>query len=307
MNVTNSKAVEFLLARGNLPILYWLKRDILEVPAERELKNLEKYAARIRILETQNSNGSWCKKRPVAQPCWEKTYNIIETLKNLQRLYDYGGTLELDGIRRAVDFLFSTQTRAGDFRGIYPNDYSPSYQALALEILCRFGLDKDRRIQRGFRWILKNRQENGGWGSPSQRFAAKSRSFSRLVTGMVLRALAESPTWRRKKEGLKAGELMLGHFFTLAKVPDAEEVSSWEKMSYPYWSADILSSLDALSKLGFQADDHANIGKALDWLLGQQNKFGFWESGNKKASSEDHLWVTLAVLKVLKRFGVLEG
>jgi hypothetical protein len=65
--------------------------------------------------------------------------------------------------------------------------------------------------------------------------------------------------------------------------------------------------LDALSKLGFQADDHENIRRALDWLLRRQNKYGFWESGNKKASFEDHLWVTLAVLKVLKRFGALQG
>lgn len=307
MNVNNSKAVEFLLARGNLPILYWLKRDILEVPVERELKNLEKFAARIRILETQNPNGSWCKKRPATQPCWEKTYNIIETLKNLQRLYDFGGTSELEGVRKAVNFLFSTQTKAGDFRGIYPNDYSPSYQALALEILCRLSLDKDRRVQKGFRWILKNRQENGGWGSPSRQFAVRSRSFSRLVTGMVLRALAESPSWRKRKEGLTAGQLLLTHFFRPDQVEDTQETSEWEKMSYPYWSADILSSLDALSKLGFQADDHENIRRALDWLLRRQNKYGFWESGNKKASFEDHLWVTLAVLKVLKRFGALQG
>ena len=30
MKTKTSKAIEFLLARGNLPILYWLKKDILE-------------------------------------------------------------------------------------------------------------------------------------------------------------------------------------------------------------------------------------------------------------------------------------
>ena len=49
MKFNINKAIEFLLARGNLPILYWLKKDILEVPVDREYKNLKKYATRIRI------------------------------------------------------------------------------------------------------------------------------------------------------------------------------------------------------------------------------------------------------------------
>ena len=42
MRTRTNKAIEFLLARGNLPILYWLKKDILEVPVDREFKNLKK-------------------------------------------------------------------------------------------------------------------------------------------------------------------------------------------------------------------------------------------------------------------------
>ena len=35
MQFNTNKAIEFLLARGNLPILYWLKMDILVVPVDR--------------------------------------------------------------------------------------------------------------------------------------------------------------------------------------------------------------------------------------------------------------------------------
>ena len=89
MKANINKAIEFLLARGNLPILYWLKKDILEVPVDREYKNLQKYAARIRILEGQRSNGGWCRKKYEGHPRWEKTYYIVETLRNAFKLFIY--------------------------------------------------------------------------------------------------------------------------------------------------------------------------------------------------------------------------
>jgi len=49
-----------------------------------------------------------------------------------------------------------------------------------------------------------------------------------------------------------------------------------------------------------------NVQNGLDWMLKKQNKQGYWEAGNKKSTIEDHLWVTFAVLRVLKRFGLLD-
>ena len=140
MPFKTNKAIEFLLARGNLPILYWLKKDILEVPVDREYKNLQKFAARIRILEAQNPNGGWCKKKYEGHPRWEKTYYIVDTLRNIFQLRDYGCVIEDEGVQKAVDFLFSTQTNEGDFRGAFLNEYAPTYHSLTLEILCLFGL-----------------------------------------------------------------------------------------------------------------------------------------------------------------------
>ncbi len=326
MKFNLNSAIEFLLARGNLPILYWLKKDILEVPADRELKNLQKFASRIRILKGQKNNGGWCKKKYEGHPRWEKTYYIVETLKNLFKLYNYGCSLEEEEIQKAVDFLFSTQSKEGDFRGAYLNEYSPTYHALTLEILCLYGLDKDKRTQKGFRWILRNRQEDGGWVIPYRtieheqlknryNFRAqlklepiktdRSRPFSHLVTGMVLRALAGSSTWKKGKEAWKAGELVLSRFFKEDGYDDRRLSSCWEEITYPFWATDILSSLDSLSKIGFPAEDE-RIQRGLEWLMKKQIRQGYWESGNKKSTLEDHLWVTFAVLRVLKRFGLFD-
>ena len=147
MKVNPNKAIEFLLARGNLPILYWLKKDILEVPVDREFKNLQKFASRIRILKSQKSNGGWCKRKYEGHPRWEKTYYIVDTLKNMFKLYNFGCILKDEGVKKAIKFVFSTQSKAGDFRGAYLNEYAPTYHALSLEVLCLYGLGKDDKIQ----------------------------------------------------------------------------------------------------------------------------------------------------------------
>jgi prenyltransferase beta subunit len=321
-----NNAIEFLLARGNLPILYWLKKEILDVPTDREYKNLQKFASRIRILKAQKSNGGWCKRKYEGHPRWEKTYYIVETLRNLFRLYDYACSLEEPGIQKAISFLFSTQSKEGDFRGAYLNEYSPTYHALTLEILCLYGMESDKKTLKGFRWIISNRQQDGGWVIPyrtiDQRqlknrynFKAqlklepvkpdKSRPFSHLVTGMVLRALAASPSWRKSKEAKKAGELMLSRLFKEDEYEDRRLSSFWEEISYPFWATDILSCLDSLSKVGFSIEDE-RIQRGIEWLMKKQTKQGYWEAGNRKSSLEDHLWVTFAVLRVLKRFGLIE-
>jgi len=326
MKFNTNKAIEFLLARGNLPILYWLKKDILEVPVDREYKNLQKFAARIRILRSQKPNGGWSKKRYEGHPRWEKTYYIVDTLQNGAWLHNFGCTPKDKGIQKAIKFLFSTQSKEGDFRGAYLNEYAPTYHALILELLCMFGKDEDHRVQKGFRWFVRNKQEDGGWVIPYRTIDKdelrkrynleaqmklnpvkpdKSRPFSHLVTGMVLRAFAASPTWRKSKDAKKAGELIMKRFFKPDAYEDRVLASFWEEITSPYWATDILSCLDSLSKIGFSPEEE-EIHKALEWLQKRQSPQGYWKSGIKKSTLENHLWVTLAVLGVIKRFGFLD-
>jgi len=326
MNFNANKPIEFLLARGSLPILYWLKKDILEVPVDRERKNLKKYALRIRILENQKPNGGWCKKKYCGPPEWEKTYYIIDTLRNVFKLYHYGCTLEDEGIQKAIDFLFSTQTEEGDFRGAYLNEYAPTYHALTLELLCLFDLHKDKRTQKGFQWLIKNRQKDGGWVIPcrtiekeelKKRYTPKAqlklkpikpdytKKSSLLVTGMVLRALAACPQWRKSSEAWDAGEFLIRGFFKADGYDNRYNSMFWEEITYPFWATNILSSLDSVSKIGFSVENE-NIQNALKWVQGRQNSHGFWQAGFEKSTLEDQLWVTFAVLKMLKQFGLLE-
>ena len=318
------RAVEFILAHGTLPVLFWLKKDILLVPADRESRNLEKYGVRIRILESQRPDGSWTSKKRDPHSGAEPADPRAETVKNIGRLYDYGCTLEQEEVRRGISCIFSTQKREGDFRGLPSGEYSPIFHALALEQLCRFGLDDDPRVQKGFLWIQKCRQNDGGWAIPLRTISAvklrkqmssshclekrpfqpnKKQPCSHLVTGFMLRALAQSLRWRKSAQARRAGELVVSRFFSDDAYDDRRSCRYWEEMAYPFWATNILSALDALSKIGFRPNQ-GRILRALDWLLRRQNNEGSWESAGTKPSLEDHLWVTLAVLRVLKQFNL---
>jgi hypothetical protein len=320
-----AKAAEFLLARGSLPVLYWFKKDVLAVPVEREGKNLEKYVGRIRVLESQAGDGSWIGPSSRFRRGEDKTDRLIETLKNLFRLHDFGCTNEEPVVRKAISFLFACQTREGDFRAASINEYTPGFHALTLEIFCRYGLDADPRVQKGFRWILHHRQKDKGWAIPcrtlSPREAEKrvraesagkvgplqsniSKPSSHFITGLALRALAESPTWRTSPEFRAVADLLVRRFFQDDRYEDRRDASHWEELSYPFWSTNILSVLDALATAG-ATGKKPQVQAALDWLIGRQGPSGCWEVRSRKAVFEDHLWVTYAVLRVLKRFGLV--
>jgi len=321
------RSVEFLLARGNLPILYWLKKDILGVSVDWETKNLCKFGVRVRILDTQQESGSRLKDSGKADGVENRPKYLAQTLKDAAKLYDYGCGLDNDKVQKLVGALFSSQTAEGDFRATAYHEYSPGYHALTLELLCKYGLDRDARIQKGFAWVLKNRQKDGGWAIPcltmsrdevarryDQRSPGKkkpfrpdkSKPFSHFITGMVLRALAESSTWRMSRECRKAGELVVSRFFRDDRYADRKSASNWEELTYPFWTTNILSSLDSISKIGLKADE-PGISQGLAWLLSKQNSQGFWESNTQKAVLEDHLWLTFAALRVFKRFGLFHS
>jgi prenyltransferase beta subunit len=306
------RAVEFLLARGTLPVLYWLKKDILAVPVERESRNLEKFAERIRIQESQNPDGSWSKKKRAAPAPSELENCLFETIRSVFKLYDFGCEGDEEAIRKAVGFVFSTQKLDGVFQGPDWPEQSPITHALALELLCRLGQGADKRVQKGFRWLIRKQQEDGGWSAPGananvqdckRRGKGLSQSSFR-VTGVVLRAMAESPHWQRSRETRRAGEFLLSRFYPDKAGGKTRGSSCWEELTYPFWATNLLSGLDVLSRIGFKPDK-GRIPQALDWLMRRQLVAGYWESKPEKPSLEDHLWVTLSVLRILKTFEVI--
>jgi len=307
-----------ILAAGNPALEYFARRDLLaeEVGSPKRLWQLTEG---LKIVRSQQEDGAWRypgggkeKYRPT------EDYNQLETYRRLGELVEkYAATRSHPAVHKAAQFLFSRQSVEGDFRGIYGNLYSPNYSAAIMELLIKAGYGADERIEKAFRWLLSIRQSDGGWAIPLATVGAKwdvptmggptlqpdrSRPFSHMVTGVVLRAFAAHPEYRKSKEAAVAGGLLASRFFQRDPHPGRNTPEFWTKFCYPFWFTDLLSSLDSLSLIGCEAAQ-AQIRRGLDWFIERQQKDGIWKqvllrSGKDKQTS---LWVGLAICCVLKR------
>jgi len=187
-------------------------------------------------------------------------------------------------------------------------------------LLIKAGYVEDPRIAKALAWLLAMRQRDGGWaipvrtiGLPFQEFVDftlhpeplardRSKPSSHLVTGMLLRAFAAHPAWLKAIEVQRAGELLASRLYKRDTYADRGEVSYWERVSFPFWFTDIVSSLDALSLLGFGPEIPA-ISAGLARMREIQRADGTFAFKLLRAKDKDlPWWICLAVCRILKRW-----
>ncbi len=307
-----------LLTSKNQAIRYFAHRDLLGEKAE-SAECLWQLPSAQGLLHRQQPDGSW--KYPgegKAHLRAQEDYDQIETYRVCGELVEkYGMDKRHLAIQKADSYLFSRQTRDGDFRGIYGTQYTPNYSAAIMELLIKAGYYADMHIENGFQWLLSIRQNDGGWAIPLRTIAIKlntgilkkkvvepnrAKPFSHLVTGVVLRAFAAHEKYRCSEAAKTAGELLASRFFEKDTYPDRQSAEFWLKFSYPFWFTDLLSSLDSLSLVGFTVDN-PQIARALEWFRMRQRENGEWKLTLLR--NKDRylgLWISLAICRVFKRF-----
>jgi hypothetical protein len=130
----------------------------------------------------------------------------------------------------------------------------------------------------------------------------RTKPFSHLITGMVLRAFAAHPTYRKTLEARHAGDLLASRMFKSDKYPDRGTPSYWTSSSYPFWFTDLVTTLDSLALLGFSAND-PRIRNALNWFNHHQNKNGLFDIKLLRGKDKDlPYWISLAICRIFKRF-----
>lgn len=319
LNQLKYDPIPTLLSAENPALVYFTKRDLLDEKVL-SIKTIWELSQVTKILRRQQRNGRW--KYPTKRETMQHEYDKLETFRQVGILVEmYGLTRKHPAIPKAAEFLFTFQTKDGDFRGIYGNQYSPNYSAKIVESLIKAGYEKDRRVKKCLDWLLTMRQDDGGWVIPvrtrlktlGDMYATKetlepdrSRPFSHLATDMILRAFAAHPDCRDLVDIRQAGELLKSRFFKPDKYPDHREAKCWTKFQFPFWWSHLVSALDSLGKIGFSKND-TDIKKGLDWFIKNQEKNGLWPTGygsdkNPNRRNVVPYWIGLAICRMLRLY-----
>jgi hypothetical protein len=316
-----------LLASGNEALRYFARRDLLGEAAGPVNPIWELPEAR-KILKKQLPDGSF------AFPAGKNRFPaidrpLIETWRQFRFLIEvYGMTKEHPPAERAAEFIFSRQTGEGDFRGFIADQYATYYTGAILSLLIQAGYPEDPRAEKGMRWLLGMRQDDGGWTIPilTHPFNGKemyrltsshmdpvqpdrAKPFSHNWTGMVLRAFAAHPRYRKSKEAKAAAGLLADRFFQPDVYTSYQSADYWIRFQYPFWWNNLVAALDSVTRIGLGADDQ-RIGRALRWLIDHQEKDGLWRETYAKPRAmgketpkmrEARGWISLAVCRVFRR------
>ena len=320
--------IKSLLQSGNAAIRYFTERDLLDNNAG-PIETIWNLPDVQKILKKQKPDGSWNLGKKEINP--GQHYRLTETWKQLRFLIDqYEMNKSHNAIQKACEYIFSCQSREGDIRGILANQYAPYYTGAILYLLIKAGYRNDKRVDKGIRWLLDMRQNDGGWviGSPGmisrtwkeicvltskwtpgpKKDFDKSKPFSAAGTGMAIRALAVHPEYRHSEEAKRAALLLKSKFLKKDNWSWYQHPDNWIRFQFPYWWNHLVSALDMVSLIGISKED-PDVQTALQWFIEHQEKSGLWKLSyskihkvsKKEKSSETRLWITLCICRIFKR------
>jgi len=179
--------------------------------------------------------------------------------------------------------------------------------------LFRLGYKEDSRIKKAVQWLINVQNSDGGWLCPYWRAHIKDKHSCFIGTIATLEAFSEIPEKQRTDEMKRcieaSAQFFLMHRLYKADHHNFEVINSyWLNFNFPVFWYDILRGLLVLTKLGYASD--GRIQDAADVLIKKQADGGRWNldktpGGRMHASlgkiGEPNKWVTLNVLRVLKR------
>jgi hypothetical protein len=316
--------VPILLREGSKALVARVRRDLIDDDEAPKAEEVLTYPEVKAFLRKQEKNGAFPPKPPEKTLGPPKFARAVATVRALERMADFGLRKTEAPVSRAADLLLESQDKDGGIGDLALGETPESraravalhFQGWALSVLCRAGYDDDPRIERGFRYLLGNRQADGGWAWRGVRTDSAARPSSHLVTGMALRAFASSPSRRTSREARRAAELLATRFLQPDRYPDRKAPAYWEQIGEPRFWTDVLDALDGVTAVGL-GKENSGVRTAEAYVRGRQNPDGLWYPGapakpdaaakeaalaqGQSKERESARWLTVRVLIVLRR------
>lgn len=320
-----------LLESDDEAVILFTRHHLLEEPQAKLQDSIYQLPSIQKVVRGQGEDGAW---RPASKSKGAGSavnYALIETWKKFRVLVEQ---YELDrryaSVEKAAEYILSCQTDEGDIRGFLADQYAMYYTGALLALLIKAGYQNDKRIEKCFLWLLATRQEDGGWvanplmaseeiswaetieltskSNPTVRDWDRAKPFCVNSTGMVIRAFAAHPQYRRSQAAIAAGRLLKQRFFTRNNYSSYQHKDNWLVFQYPYWWNNLVSALDAVSLIIPDKNDE-DIRRAVDWLVAHQQGNGLWKTSYSSIhknrvtprTGEAQLWISLNICKILKR------
>ena len=278
------------------------------------------------ILAGQDPEGWWAKPGPGYAP------KYTGTAWQLMFLAQLGADPAHPGVAAACEYVLAhTRTAAGGFgaSSVRTSAEPPPSSAIhclngnLLWALIDLGRLDDARVQASIDWQAATVTGEGGvrfyrsgTSGPGFRCGANEGEPCAWGATKAVLALARIPPGRRSPAVQRALEASVG--FLLSRDPAQADYpmgygntapsGSWFRLGFPSgYVADVLQVLEALCAAGAAADPR--LDRAVDWLLGQQDRHGRWANRyayqGKLVRDIDtpgapSRWVTLRACRVLK-------
>jgi hypothetical protein len=286
-----SDPIPRLLREGTPSVLARVRRDLIddsEAPTADEIAGYPEVKALLRKVEKDGSYAPRATDKELGSPKFQK---CLATLRSLDRLADLGLRVEekskvAEHLQKIADFILASQDSDGGIADLTLSENSKGqgkivalhFQGWAISALCRGGFENDPRIEKGFRFLLSLRQDDGGWAWRGVRTDSAARPSSHLITGMVLRAFASSKERRGSREARRAAELLATRFLQPDRYEDRKAPSYWEILTEPRFYTDVLDALDTITSIGL-GKENSGVRTAEAYLRSRQAKDGLWYPG----------------------------
>jgi hypothetical protein len=314
-----------------------LGKDEQDPLVQRANAECRTYLPRLKLVRTLKKDGTWPissarKAAEDAGPGPPVGWTYLTMLRNLQLLEDMSTDKSEGHISSALEKILSWQSTEGYILGPKHNLFPlPHYNGYAVRNLFIYGMQDDPRVVKLADWLLSIQRHDGGWSIPYQQDVRylpeykdmKMSTFLELVrkgktpesdpkgftdipsciwtTMMVVRGLARSEKYRRRREIRRGAEFFLDRFFKRNWHESYQHSESyWTRLKYPPYPGNGLSALYLLTILGYGPSDK-RMEEPIRWLLSARHSDGFWWQSDRPYLQKDQ-WITGFAVDVLKRY-----